>query len=461
MAVSYWAPKIASGVGKAWGAAKGVGAKIGSALSSGAIGEAASVLTALGLGLRITQDEISHGGRLDFSGKEGGINDTLYTSKQWQRLNAYTKQNLGADSVTNTTQVIDMAVAQGLLSEKDAKLTKEYLKWYDKSNGEDNGLETFYRSVGSLFQTKDKNYGTGNQAEAVKRGIEAGLKVVFPKAVNIDEYLDSIYNTGNIPTPQYMSQINPDTDKLPVPEAKWYTGQEMADLFDIKYDPDYYYNLIKQGTEAAVEAQQYQNDQAIAASMLDDAVSRSQYLQSIDNSKADAVIKGSTLGQRMANELLANANAANAYATNQADVYNQAFTNIQDAINKDAQAGITANNYYNKNVFQPIGTNIEDLYYNDINRIGAIKNYNANIYAANQAYNAAAVQANAEMDAAYNNVVGSINAAKNEYRKVYDAFYNSNYNPYKNGNNNDRNIWAFNQAQAYYNRNNPNAEVKD
>lgn len=454
---------------------KNIASKEGAAVVGKGAAVAGSIVAALEL-VGIAKEVGAIANRSKKYGYEG--TDRIYHNTDYQRVLTDYKMNLyntyGKDtynymlnnkdtdgkSYFNVNKIIDKAVEQQLVSKEDAKLAKAYYDFYEKNEGKEDGwLSNNWRSMKRLLGFNDK-LGTNEELAAIQRVAEGCAKIAFPNAVNIDDFLENAYSTKSIPTPEYLSEIDPNTDKLPVPEAKWYTGQEMADLFDINYDPDYYYNLIKRGTEAAVEAQRYQNDQAIAASMLDDAVTRNQYLQSIDNSKADAVIKGSTLGARMANELLANANAANTYATNQADVYNQAFTNIQNAINKDAQAGITANNYYDKNVFQPIGNNIEELYYNDINRIGAIKNYNANIYAANQKYNAAAVQANAEMNAAYDNVVGQINAARNEYKRTWDAYYNSNSNPYKDKDDNLRSLYAFNQTNALLMRNNTNAEVK-
>lgn len=426
-------------------------------------------LELLGIGkevhARITRDKYGY----DEAGR-------IYRNTDYQRVLSDYKMNImnnyGVKAYKelnyDVNDIIQMAVDQKLVSKEDADLAKDYYNYYRGTDGGDWGLDlngdgeyfgsAHWRSFKRLLQFGNDKLGTNEEVAAIKRVANACAKVAFPKATNIDEFLENMYDTSTIPTPQYVSTINPDTDKLPVPEAKWYTGQEMADLFDINYDPNHYYDLIKKGTEAAVEAQRYQNEQAIAGSMMDDTIARNQYLQSIDNSKADAVIKGTTLGQRMANELLANANAANEYATNQANVFNQAMTDITKPIQNNAKAGITAADYYNKNVFQPIGTNIEDLYYNDINRIGAIENYNANVHAANQAYNAAAVAANAEMDSAYDYAVGQLNAAKNDYRRVYDTFYNSNDNPYTNDT--LRGLYAFNKAQNYFLTNNPNAEMK-
>ena len=65
---------------------------------------------------------------------------------------------------------------------------------------------------------------------------------------------------------------------------------------------------------------------------------------------------------------------------------------------------------------------------------------------------------NAGMDAAYDYAVAQLNAAKNDYRRVYDTFYNSNDNPYTDDK--LRGLYAFNRAQNYFLTNNPNAEMK-
>ncbi len=386
--------------------------------------------------------------------------DTNYSNKIYKQ----TLQNLNDKgySVSDPRELIKSANGLGLITDEDYALTQKYFDNYAKRNGkEDWTLSDLARYNWDMsFGSGAK--GTKEEAAALRRVAEAMLQYEYPNAKNTKEWLDNILESAgaSLPPATQMDYLNPEADLLPVPNAKWYTGQEMADLFGINYDPNYYYDLLKKGTEAQVKTQNFKNEQAIASSMADDAVARNQYLQSIDSSKADAVIKGSTLGARMANELLANANAANTYATNQADVFNQAYNNIQPLIQKNALAQETANKYYYNNIFQPIGENIEKLYYDDIVNRGAYLNYNADQYAAALAANGAIAQSNAQAAANYNNAYASAMAPYNKYKFVYDRYREAadvQPNLYTDK---ARDVWAAINFDDYLNRNNTNAAVK-
>ena len=370
-------------------------------------------------------------------------------------------QDKGYEHLTNPITQLESANKSGLISDDDYKLTKSYFERYAKRNGKEDWTLTDLARYNWDMSFGQGAKGTAEEARALRRVTEAMLQYEYPNAKNTKEWLDNVLGSAgnNLLPAKQMGYLDPNADLLPVPEAKWYTGQEMADLFGINYDPNYYYDLLKKGTEAQVAAQNFKNEQAIANSMADDAVSRNQYLQAIDNTKADAVIKGATLGQRMANELLANANAANTYATNQANAFNQAYTNIQPLIQKNALAQETANKYFYNNIFQPIGENIEKLYYDDIVNRGAYLNYNADQIAAALAANGQIAQSNAQAAANYNNAYGSALAPYNKYKFVYDRYREAADLRTDLSNMEKDNLAALN-FDAYLNRNNPNAAVK-
>ena len=387
--------------------------------------------------------------------EHGGWSGATYSNQTYKDV-IESLHNQGYEVQDPITQIESMQ-RLGLITDKDYELGIKYFEKYKKREGKDTNIfEKGWDAFKDLFSGTS---GSAEQAQALKNIAEASLHYEYPNANNVEEWLETVTSNAlnGIAPPRYQAMLDPNADQLPVPNAKWYTGQEMADLFNINYDPNYYYDLLKKSTEAQVTAQDFKNEQAIANSMADDAVSRNQYLQSIDNTKADAVIKGSTLGARMANELLANANAANTYATNQANVYNQALTDIQPLIQKNALAKETANKYFNQNVFSPIGENIEKLYYDDIVNRGAYLNYNANQYAAALAANGQIAQANAAMDAAYQTAVGQATATANEYKYVYDLYRKAaNLRPELTNDRSRENWAALNFDDYIQNRNNPN-----
>lgn len=370
-------------------------------------------------------------------------------------------QDKGYEHLTNPVSQLESAHQLGIISDSDYELTKNYFERYAKRNGkEDWPISDLARYNWDMSFGKD-GIGTAEQAAALRRVTEAMLQYEYPNAKNTKEWLDNMIESAgtNLPTAQQQAYLDPNADQLPIPEAKWYTGQEMADLFGINYDPNYYYDLLKKGTEANVAAQNFKNEQAIAGSMVDDAVSRNQYLQSMDNTKADAVINGATLGARMANELLANSNAANTYAANQANVFNQAYTDIQPLIQKNALAQETANKYFTNNIFTPIGENIEKLYYDDIVNRGAYMDYNAEQYAAALAANGDIALSNANTAANYNNALGSAQAPYNQYKFIYDRYREALNNRTDLTDKEKDNLAAIN-FDDYLSRNNTNAAVK-
>lgn len=230
--------------------------------------------------------------------------------------------------------------------------------------------------------------------------------------------------------PTMLSEINPEAGTIPVDPVYWWRGKEMADLYDLDYDIDTYYDLIKKGTAARVAAQDYMNDVATNASLVDDTRNIASYLKSISDTKAAANIKGATLGAKMAADLLQNNSASQAYSANQTQVAQNNFNAIKALIDEDARARLTATEYFSKNIAQPVMSNIEGIYWDDINRRGTQLNANAEIYAANQGYNGAVAAANMANLGAYEQAKADYEAAMsnatrgaNDYITYWNLFY--------------------------------------
>ena len=230
--------------------------------------------------------------------------------------------------------------------------------------------------------------------------------------------------------PTMLSEINPEAGTIPVDPVYWWRGREMANLYDLDYDIDTYYNLIKKGTAAKVAAQDYMNDVATNAALVNDTRDIASYLKSISDAKAAANIRGATLGARMAADLLQNNNASRVYGANQTQVAQNNFDAIKALIDEDARARLTATEYFSKNVAQPVINNIEGIYFDDVNRRGAQLNANAELYAANQGYNGAVAAANMANLGAYEQAKANYEAAMssatkgaNDYITYWNLFY--------------------------------------
>ena len=221
------------------------------------------------------------------------------------------------------------------------------------------------------------------------------------KGMTKKEIEDAIYSgvtqAPYAPAPTYEdTNIDLNGGMRDVEPVKFWTGQELADLHNIDYDPNNYYDLIKNSTTAQKNLAEFKSDQLNNASTYNDVADRTSYLNSIRNSKAEAIASGTTAGQRAANEVLANQQALTKYATNQNDVAANRMKAVDDTLLSDAQAKLNARNYFDK-LAQSLSKDSLTLYQNDTDRFGQDMLSNAEIYKANQALLAQRLLSNAEM----------------------------------------------------------------
>ena len=257
------------------------------------------------------------------------------------------------------------------------------------------------------------------------------------KGMTKEEVEDAIYSgvtqAPYAPAPTYEdTNINLNEGMKDVEPVKFWTGQELADLHNIDYDPNNYYDLIKNSTTAQRNLAEFKSDQLNNASTYNDIADRTSYLSSIRNNKAEAIASGTTAGQRAANEVLANKQALTKYATNQNEVAADRMKVVDDTLLSDAQAKLNARNYFDK-LAQSLSKDSLTLYQNDTDRFGQDMLSNAEIYKANQALLAQRLLSNAEMWS--NNV--SANANINAYNTAARA-------P------SDEVNWVFNNALRAY-----------
>lgn len=372
---------------------------------------------------------------------ESGVINSLVNTAPNLKEQASSSNNINSKikNVDNTLTIQQVAEA---VKNTGAITPEEYntaMKYYN-AQYENDAVSAFLKQTG--YVTSDLFSDIlpfGTNSEKTKNTI---IKVNSA----IEKYLDNlpgvtkadgktIYNnllstgTTSVPSPKMYKTIDPTADMIDVDDPYWWRGRDMAELYNLDYDIDTYYDLIRKGTEAAVAARDYENQLAEYAAQQSNASDFSNYLNALSDSKANAVINGSTLGARMANELLQNASVAQDYSNRQSQVAQNSINNIDRAIRNNADARVTATDYFSNNVAQPVIGNIEGLYFNDVNRVGGQLNYNANVYAANQDYNSEIIKANAANAAAYN--VAKAQAAandklNNEYAKLWYAFYTNN-----------------------------------
>lgn len=320
--------------------------------------------------------------------------------------------NLEKAGITNlsTKDALDHLRALNYISVDEHKEALAAYEKYEKQYA-DKGPDVWYtiNTKSKDFQALQKMYEKLNEHSNVFAN--AARMTSDELKGTIKDYFDkSLGNIHDAAAPSYFDT----TFDNEIKEAKpmhLMTGQEMADLHGLDYNPDTYYDLIKQGTEANVKYTDYLSRQMNEASMYEDTKNVNTYLDAIRNNKAEALASGATAGARAAQEVLANQAAITSYADKQANVANQRYDTVSQALIEDAQAKLTARDYFNS-LAQSLATDAVTLYSNDSQRYAAEQAMYANIFDANEYLRQERIKANGAMEGDYASAQASINAAK-------------------------------------------------
>lgn len=337
--------------------------------------------------------------------------------------NKYTNalKSLGLPDDTDPKYALEQLYLSGNLN------TDEYKRAIELFSDSEEAISDGWGGDKSIFTKdfwQDLGYSWAHTAGTHKDIAEVWNQITeyLPNLKNLgnltqDEINDAIYSgvkqSAPIAAPDYNdTNIDVNASLKDVEPVKFWSGQELADLHNIDYDPNSYYDLIKQGTNAKVDLANFTSDQMNNASMYDDMANRTSYLDAIRSNKAEALSTGATLGQRAANEVLANREAIDSYAANQADVANSRMKAVDKSLLEDASAKLATREYFDK-LAQSLSQDSLTLYANDTDRFGQDWLSNAERYKANQSLLAQNIVSNAEMYANYL----SANAQINNYNK--------------------------------------------
>lgn len=265
---------------------------------------------------------------------------------------------------------------------------------------------------------------------ALKYGLYEGTELQ-PESVR-ESFYSSVPSIGDAPAPAYFDPSSIETQQFDVDDLHLWSGQELADLHDIEYNPDVYYDEIKQATQAAKDYAYWQSDYANQASMQNDTTDKTSYLDSLRNTKSDAITAGISAGQRAANEVLANTEALGAYAMDQQAVADERMGIVEQAIADDAAAKLTARNYFDQ-LAKGFSGDASILYQNDVNKRGQQLLSNAEMYTADQTLRGLYEYNNAEMfrnyaiaQSAINGYKSQANSQADQFKWVFDALYARN-----------------------------------
>lgn len=310
----------------------------------------------------------------------------------------------------DTKDAIDYLRSTGYLSVEDyEKALKEYEEF--EKQYKDKGPDWLYRATvkKDSFETLQKVYTKLNEHSDVFARVNK-MTIDELKGDAKEYFAQAVGNIADVAGPSYMDTSFENESKN-AELMRLMTGQEMADLHGLDYDPNTYYDLIKQGTEANVKYTDYLSRQMNEASMYEDTKTVNSYLDAIRNNKAEALASGATAGARAAQEVLANQAAITGYADKQNEVASQRYETVSQALIEDAQAKLTARNYFNS-LAQSLATDAVTLYSNDAQRYAAEQAMYADIFDANEYLRQERIKANGSMAGAYASAQAAVNAAK-------------------------------------------------
>lgn len=317
-----------------------------------------------------------------------------------------------------TKDLIEDLWQSGAVNEKTYKKALSYYKKLEDAETSDG---TFWDGLGDWWNTSVANKETYQQGvELYKIIAENAPNLNWTKGKTYDEIVSAVngaFKSGlpkidDAPTPQYLDTMFANT-QIAVTDPKEWTSAELAELHNINFDPNHYYDLIKQGTEANIAAGEFTNRQLETLANSQDTKNVTSYLDSIRNAKAEALANGATMGARAAAEVLANSEAINAQANTQAQLANTKAQNMDALLQADAKANLSARQYFDQ-LANALGSDAVANYTADVDRYGQEVLTNADLYKADQELRAQHIISNAAMYREYLDSQGAINLYKNK-----------------------------------------------
>lgn len=323
----------------------------------------------------------------------------------------------------STKDIIEDLWQGGVIDEREYKNS---LRTIDKlEDTAPSGTKTFKELWQSVFTSPR----TQNEGAELYKLIAANAQYLnsnkaksyddLVKAVN-DSFYTGLPTIADAPTPQYLDTMFAGT-QVDVADAKKWTAPELAELHNINYDMEHYYDLIKQSAEADVDLGAYTNRQLDTLANSQDTKNVTSYLDSIRNAKAEALANGATMGAKAAAEVLANSDAIASQANTQAKLANTKAKNMDSLLQADAGAHLSARQYYDQ-LARSLVTDATNLYTYDVDRYGQELLTNAELYKADQNLRGARLLANAEMFKAQQDANSQIAAKKAAIQKESDEY---------------------------------------
>lgn len=333
----------------------------------------------------------------------------------------------------STKEIIEDLWSAGVIDEQTYKKSLSQIDQIESTVGGDKsigGLIKYFTLNPSAMRNGQELYKTIATYAPYLNGHNAQSYDDLVKAVN-NSFYTGLPTIADAPSPQYLDAKFEGT-QVEVTDPKKWTAGELAELHNINYDMDYYYDLIKEGTEANIGVGEYTNRQLEALVNSQETKNVTGYLDSIRNAKAEALANGATSGARAAAEILANSEAIAANSQTQAQLANTKAQNMDALLQADAEAKLSARQYFDQ-LAQSLTTDATNLYTYDVDRYGQELLTNAELYTADQNLRGARLLANAEMWANQQSVNAQIAANRATMQAESDQY-----------------SWLFNNALRAY-----------
>lgn len=327
-------------------------------------------------------------------------------------------------------QIVGDMYTQGLLTPTEYKKAIGIVDQYDNEYiGNKMGWTDFWNRFKHQLGT---NKDARNLFNKVAEQLPTYLNRDQVNSVNdiLNSFYSAVPNIADAPAPKYLDTdpANVVADLKDVDPVKMWSNAELAAYHNMNYDPNSYYDLVKNETSAALENANYQSALMNEAAMIGDSKDTASYLDSIRNNRAEAIASGATEGARAAADLLAMNQKNDAYTQMQGQLAQNRFNAVDDYIKQDAEARLTARNQYEnlaRNLFQDSAL----LYANDTSRFGQDWLSNAERYTADTNLLGNRIKANYDMSGSYAQAQAAVNAARqastqeaDEYAWVFNRF---------------------------------------
>ena len=338
--------------------------------------------------------------------------------------------NLGS---LTTKEIIEDLWSAGVIDEQTYKRSLSQIDSLENWASDDKSLIGMIKTWGTspiAMKEGQELYKTIATYAPYLNGHNAQSYDDLVKAVN-NSFYAGLPTIADAPSPQYLDTMFEGT-QVEVTDPKKWTAGELAELHNINYDMDYYYDLIKEGTEANLGVGKYTNRQLESLVNSQETKNVTSYLDSIRNAKAEALANGATSGARAAAEILANSEAIAANSQTQAQLANTKAQNMDALLQADAEAKLSARQYFDQ-LAQSLTTDATNLYTYDVDRYGQELLTNADLYTADQNLRGARLLANAEMWANQQSVNAQIAANRAAMQAESDQY-----------------SWLFNNALRAY-----------